>query len=457
MQQGQSLNVSHMLSAFSSSNQDANFKEFLSERYPFKNDRKVFFAANSGVCNLRCAYCLTNRPTGNPSLTKDDFSFIFEKFGENIYFILSGRGDFFVSYPREERLLSFLLQHNVNLFLCINAVEIGELGEHNLAGREKVCKLEISFHYAAMKERKLLKQWTSNIATLKKEGYNFFVKMVFSLNQENIWEEAINFYKKEIYPITGQRLFMTTDSLSLQTPELTTAVQCLTKKYTDSVMIREPERTTVKQPLSACAAGSRYFRVLFNGDIVPCEAFQYHTSFRLGNTRKKKLVTFTRDVLCEISDYCDCGYSSSVLYGLKDESGNRYKNRIIYIFESEQVYMQLPEPTDGNVIYYIDVLQQDSSGLTISGWAFLTGMGAEGSSICIVMKEEAREYVFSTLKIYRNDVTVHFNNGCNLNESGFRANIPKKLLPKVSYKIGLFVSSNGTTALHYAESVITPM
>lgn len=450
------LNVSSVLEACNPSNRDINLKEFVAERYLFKDDRKILFAVSSGVCNLRCSYCTTNRPTGNPSLTKDDFSFIFDKFGENIYFILSGLGDFFVSYPKEQRLLHFLLQHNVNLFLCINGVEIGELAEHDLEGREKIRGLEVSFHYAAMKERKFLTGWLSNITTLQKEGYNFFVKMVFSMDEENIWEEAIDFYKKEIYAITRQRLSITADFLSPKKTALAAAVECIQNKYPDYIMRREPERTTVKQPLSACPAGSRYFRVLFNGDIVPCEAFQHFTSFRLGNTKKKEVVAFTRDVLCDISDYCDCGYSSSKLCGLNDESGNRYKNRVIYIFESERVYMQLPELTDGNINYNIDVLDQDSSGLTIVGWAFLKGIGSEGSSTCIVLKGDEEEHIFSTLMVPRPDVTAHFNNGCNMNKSGFRAVIPMRLLPKRTYKIGLFLSLKGTNALRYTESVITP-
>jgi len=115
--------------------------------YPFRNQRKVFFVASSGVCNLRCSYCITNRPAANPSLSKEDFQFIFDYFGENIYFIFSGVGDFFCGYSEKEYLLGYLLKHDVKMYLNINAIDIKELGRDDLEGREKVDMIDISFHY----------------------------------------------------------------------------------------------------------------------------------------------------------------------------------------------------------------------------------------------------------------------------------------------------------------------
>jgi adenine C2-methylase RlmN of 23S rRNA A2503 and tRNA A37 len=72
-----------------------NLDEYLACNYLYQEKRKGVFISSSGLCNLRCPYCITNRPRDNNNLNKDDFSFIFNYFGENIYFVFSGIGDFF--------------------------------------------------------------------------------------------------------------------------------------------------------------------------------------------------------------------------------------------------------------------------------------------------------------------------------------------------------------------------
>ncbi len=428
-------------------------KGFTSKRYPFFDQHKVINAVSSGVCNLRCSYCITDRPTGNPSLTKEDFSFIFENFGENIYFIISGLGDFFCGYPMEEQLLRFLLKHNVTLYLNTNGVEIRELADSDLEGKEKIQMIDISYHYVAMKERNVLLKWASNIAAIQNGRYNFYLKMVASPGQMDMWEEAIGFYRKEIQPITGQRLTIMPDKLSLQKAALFSALLKLRDDYSDSVMIINRESTEVRQPLGDCPAGSRYFRVFNNGDIVPCEYFQYYTGIRLGNTKRKELVTFTRDVLCGFSDLCDCDWTTKPRAGLRDEYGRPYKRRILYKFTSERMDVQLPGPAD-NITYYIDILDNSGAELIIEGWAFPEGVGTEGIAICPVLNAEKETYVFSSLTIKRPDLTAHFNNSFVLDEAGFRAIIPKALLSIGVFRIGLFISGNGLTALRYTDSAV---
>ena len=146
--------------------------------YSFRNQRKVFFAASSGVCNLRCTYCITNRPTANPSLTKKDFAFIFDYFGENIYFIFSGVGDFFCGYREEEYLLRYLLKHDIRMYLDINAIDIKELGRDDLEGRDKIDMIDISFHYVAMKRQKLLERWLRSVNKIHEAGHDYYIKFI---------------------------------------------------------------------------------------------------------------------------------------------------------------------------------------------------------------------------------------------------------------------------------------
>ena len=94
---------------------DLQIDDYLTGDYVYKDKRKGLFVSSSGICNLQCPYCITGCPHVNENLTKDDFASIFKYFGENIFFVFSGIGDFFCGYKEKDQLLRFLLHHDVKI------------------------------------------------------------------------------------------------------------------------------------------------------------------------------------------------------------------------------------------------------------------------------------------------------------------------------------------------------
>jgi MoaA/NifB/PqqE/SkfB family radical SAM enzyme len=300
--------------------------------YLFREKRKTIFAESSGSCNLQCSYCITNRPRIDSSLDKDDFSFLFNSLGENIYFIFSGLGDFFCGYSSKDQLLRFLLRHDVIIYLDINGVEIRELNDPDLEGKEKIGEINVSYHFSAMKEKKVINRWVDSIKKLQENKFNYNIKMILSPHQRGIWEDGILFYAKEVQPISGQKMVLVPDGLV----DLTIQFDDLTKvadTYKDVVVFlgrgsmfnRKPMPPNIAQP---CPAGSRYFRILNSGDIMPCEYFGNELNIRLGNTKRKELTTFKCDVNCSYAGFCDCTWATRNLTGLLNEKNEQYRHTL---------------------------------------------------------------------------------------------------------------------------------
>lgn len=305
-----------------------NISSFSSRNYPHKKSRKVIFATSSGLCNLQCPYCITNRPRINNNLNRDDFSYIFKYLGENIYFVFSGLGDFFCGYPKNEQLLGFLLRHDVSIYLDINGVDIKELGETELEGCEKIDMINISYHFGTMKKQKVLNTWVDSIRKIHLNRINYDIKMVVSPVERDIWDEAILFYRNEVQPITGQRLMLAPDGL-IELKDQLSGLKRIAELYKDTVVSlgRESiykERRFPPAGTLPCPAGSRYFRVLNNGDIMPCELFDGHLQVRLGNLKRRDITTFKRDVYCDYTGFCDCSWATNPRTGLLYKGNTPY-------------------------------------------------------------------------------------------------------------------------------------
>jgi hypothetical protein len=298
---------------------------YFSSRYENKSDRKVFFVTSSGLCNLNCSYCITGRPRIHSSLGLEDFTFLFDYFGDNIYFIFSGLGDFFCGYSADELLLKFLLGHNVNIFLDINGVDIKELGDPDLPGKEKIDMINVSYHYNTMKNQRLLDRWAESVRKIQANRYKYDIKMVAAPAERDIWNEAVLFYKKEIQPITRQKLCIVPDGLT------DLASQCeglnqLAAKFQEAVFFSGRGAMYKERPDDAasdhsCPAGSRYFRLLHTGDIIPCELFYPQP---LGNLKQKTLSVFRKDVACSYTGFCDCQWATNPGTRLLNERGKPY-------------------------------------------------------------------------------------------------------------------------------------
>jgi MoaA/NifB/PqqE/SkfB family radical SAM enzyme len=302
-------------------------------QYPHRDERKVFFAVSSGLCNLSCPYCITDRPRFKEHLTKDDFSFIFDYFGENIYLGFSGLGDFFCGYSKEDQLLRFLLQHDVMVFLDINGVQIHELGDPDLENKERVGKINVSYHYGTMRKQKLISQWVDSVQKIQENKYNYDLKMVCSPREKDIVKEALLFYRNDVQPITGQKLIVVPDG-QVDLKGQMQALERIADIYGDVVVFSGRDamyRERLLPPAEAlpCPAGSRYFRILNNGDIMPCELFGMHMNIRLGNAKKREMIVFRKDVYCNYTGFCDCFSAANPEAGLLDKKGKPYRQRAL--------------------------------------------------------------------------------------------------------------------------------
>ena len=78
----------------------------------------IVFCSSSGHCQLDCSYCIVNPVIKrNPSLTYEDLDFFMRAVGTSVFFIFSGKGDFFAGYSKKERLLGRLLERDVEVAL----------------------------------------------------------------------------------------------------------------------------------------------------------------------------------------------------------------------------------------------------------------------------------------------------------------------------------------------------
>jgi len=434
-----------------------NTEDRFTRDYLFKDQRKVFFAVSSGMCNLKCPYCITNRPGFKQNLDKDDFSFIFDYFGENIYFVFSGLGDFFCGYQAKDELLRFLLRHNIAMFLDINGVDIKELADRGLEGKEKIDMIDISYHFGAMKKQKVLKRWINSVKSIHEGGYNYYIKMIPSPQEKEIWEEATLFYAKEALPITGKKLMLFPDTnISADLHNQLNELEHMTAKYKDIVNILGRESLFKKTAYPSgntplCPAGSRYFRVLNTGEIMPCSDLH---STPLGNVKKKDVITLKGDVSCNLTGFCDCGWAINPRVVLMNAHNEPYARRTLYEYGSNLLELPLPEETD-DITIFIDRLEEDAQivkNMRIEGRAFVDGAETEQHDCCLVLKSEKNTYIFDTRKIHRPDALSHFE-AVNSYDSGFSAFIPKGDLEAGEYKVGFYIRKpdTGQESLKYTE------
>jgi hypothetical protein len=286
--------------------------------------------------------------------------------------------------------------------------------------------------------------------------------MIPSPLEKDLWEEAILFYNKEVLPITGKKLMLfpdTNGSVDLigQLDEL----EKIIASHKDTVDILGRESIFKKSNFPPgiappCPAGSRYFRIFHTGEIVPCEFLANHFSIRLGNLKRKEVITLKQDVPCNYTGFCDCGWASNPRVRLLNDQNAPYPRRILYEFESTLQKVPLPRETD-NISFSIDRLEEDGQivkNIKIEGWAFIGGTNSEESNCYIVLNSDIIFYIFNSDKRKRPDVTAHFKT-MNFDDSGFFAFIPKGDLEPGQYRIGIYVKKGKMNALQYTDKIIS--
>lgn len=430
-----------------------NLKEYSTRNYLFKRERKGFFVSNSGACNLKCPYCITNRPRKGENLDKEDFAYIFRYFGEDIHFVFSGVGDFFCSYPKEDELLRFILRHDVRIsYLDINGVDIRELDDPELEGRDKIDLINISYHFSTMKDLKLIQKWTDSVTKIHENGYKYEIKMVASHREMTLWEEAVSFYNKEILPITHKKLILCPDTfLSLETQyddigRLADSCSGAVDIYEKALIFRGRQLPLNKT--LPCAAGSRYFRVFNDGAIVPCEFLANNFNIKLGNVKKKELITLRKNVQCDYTGFCDCGWAANLGFRALDE---REAHSLTNKYAEYKRLRELPLPEEvTDITMNIDRFEEAGKVLWLDGWALIEGSPSAENDICIVLKSDAMAYVFLSEKRIRQDVAAHFNN-IDYKESGFSLSVAVASLEPGEYRLGIFIRNAKRETMRYTD------
>lgn len=277
--------------------------------YPFKDSRKVLRVNSSGICNLDCPYCFTGQSKKNTAMTRQETDFLFEILGENILFIFTGVGDFFAGYQNKDRFLEHILSRNAEVFLDANGVLLHEFDELSKESINKIRFFDVSYHYSTMKNKQLLGKWAENMETVAKKmsSSRYMIKSIFAYAEMEKWKEMLDFHLTHVYVKTGKKLTIVLDEFDtrMQNPIVLKVVNTLVKLYAESVHVREYAPTAKKgqthfqmatslsdKEPCLCPAGSRYFKIDVDGNILPCDltgGFLSEKKVVLGNTKLRRL------------------------------------------------------------------------------------------------------------------------------------------------------------------------
>jgi hypothetical protein len=113
-------------------------------------------------------------------------------------------------------------------------------------------------------------------------------------------------------------------------------------------------------------------------------------------------------------------------------------------------------PVATNNLTFAFEIKDGGSFITIkNGWVFINGMDTDDNKISLVLKSDERNYFITTILEDRPDVTAHFNNNFNLDNSGFSVFVSKDKIEKGSYRIGFSIQKDDVMeALQFSDRTI---
>lgn len=282
--------------------------------YPFKRYRKVAYINSTGICNLKCDYCFTNNNKAPMSLSNAEIDFLFESFGDNFLLCFSGQGDFFAGYRKQERFLEHILQYNVKLYLDFNGVTVRELLELEGSQLDKILHFDVSFHYESMVQQGVLAQWVNNISGLAEmvPPSRWHVKAIVCMCHLESLHEKVAYYAASVFPRTGKKLQLVLDDFdnTVFSPPVVKLVNAVMARFPEAVEQHRIEPKTHDAPTKnqefcrpvsselLCPAGSLYFKINLNGDVLPCNKIGAERHLILGNLKRRELGFLPRLIPC---------------------------------------------------------------------------------------------------------------------------------------------------------------
>lgn len=272
----------------------------------------ILFLSSSGHCSLDCHYCIVNPIVKHqPSLTREDYDFLFEHFTGKIFMAFSGKGDFFAGYKKKERHLEYILSHNVGIGLDINAVMIQEFSDISDAYIRKIKSINVTFHYEALKQKNALKAWTNNISVLvdrlRDSVDEFILGTIISPKVIDRWDEGLCYYAENVFPFTGMRISLIKDVLKTYNEEELKRIEELNNRYGNVIKTIHEEDFSLQfkgHNYLLCPAGQSYYRVWNTGKVEGCPYIEELSD--MGNVKSRNIITRTELFKCSKAKYCDC-------------------------------------------------------------------------------------------------------------------------------------------------------
>lgn len=272
----------------------------------------VFFASSSGHCTFDCQYCIVNPIAKHqPSLTYDDLKFLLDSLGVKAFFAFSGLGDFFASYSRSHKLLSRLLDHDVEIALDTNGVILQDFPELSEQKLEKIRFINLTMHYHQIKQKQLLQRWPTHAKLFIQSRFEqIHPDYILSPPLMSEWQEAVAYYADTVFADTGKPLLLVRDINRPFDSEAESRIQGLCDSYPEVVAGTHQEDFAAGfagRPQVLCPAGRRYFRLWNDGRIQGCPNLpQVPDLVDCGNLKERRLNFRQADYLCDSPRFCDC-------------------------------------------------------------------------------------------------------------------------------------------------------
>jgi len=285
-------------------------------RIRFDPTETIIFASSSGHCNLDCQYCVASPVVKHqPSLTYEDLMFLKESVGGRVYFIFSGRGDFFAGYRKSDLLLARLLDHkDIRVALDINGVAINCFPDLSTDQLSRVQHINLTFHYRQLKQHRALNIWLQNALTMLRmhDGGDFFINFILTPKESTEWDEALSWYETNLFGQYPKKIVLINDVLTGFTSAEENILNTIQAKYQHLLhQIRRGSFETLLSSFSSvqCPAGQSYFRVWNDGSIQSCPNIsELHDA---GNAKSRIFKPRSHPYTCTDVRHCDCYHIAS--------------------------------------------------------------------------------------------------------------------------------------------------
>jgi MoaA/NifB/PqqE/SkfB family radical SAM enzyme len=131
--------------------------------------------------------------------------------------------------------------------------------------------------------------------------------MIVTPNEQELWEEALEFYRREVWSNTGKQLLLQRDVLSGFSREIDDRLTSMAAGYdcvVEKVHQEDFQSRFADFEYVDCPAGSRYFRIWNDGLVQGCPVVAQIQN--LGNLKERRFSPIDHRIKCGEARHCDC-------------------------------------------------------------------------------------------------------------------------------------------------------